>query len=680
MIVPLSIYHVVLGWADVASDFVSILSTGAIMAALPPLCGMPLRPFFLTWMIVQCALLLANLGVQTAFAVRDALRDHAGAPPAQRRRAAAWAVLRGLTNTQLAYLEFSRRITPSPRTTSAVLSYKMAELVFEAPQVVASWTVLLGRVAVDELSWATDAKPQPISEWARIAQVVSAAFGLLSLSLAVLDVTRIHPRSFWARANPPQRLFLGLIDVSPATWGRSILAAMFAFFSLSTRALVYVQIATLTAHRSFFDARYSMTGQSAEAMAAAVAAGLSPTFELPAGIPRSPLQSYGWQHVADADPFHPTGVYQAYAYRLTRSDVAAGDTPQARYGHALRRLSGAGRVWLSALLPVALAVGYAGNLLPLLAMRASFSYAAAFVSVFVNMPWVAFPMGSPGAESAAASWPSWLMAFLYLGPVLGLYFAGFADPWAFQTGFTGLEYVSPCTVEGRFMVERTCAAPGGPCVTRNTTIPLPSGGRMALWGGPTATPTGPNLAAFMALLPMFAAVELGLFLAISGRVAAKRNAAARAARKATAGGPLRPLAEAPPRELPTLLYRWSWWRPYFMSAYRVAAPPPRRPAPAPRPRGPPGGGEGGAAAAAARGEGAARAGGFGGGPAEREVYDDCDGGDGAGAGGGGGQRPGGIVVVTASGNGHGQGAAALAGAHAGAAQAQPPAPHHEAPR
>jgi hypothetical protein len=68
MIVPLSIFHVVLGWADVASDVVGVVSTGAIAARLPPLCGMPLRPFFWTWMLVQCALLLANLGVQVRIA------------------------------------------------------------------------------------------------------------------------------------------------------------------------------------------------------------------------------------------------------------------------------------------------------------------------------------------------------------------------------------------------------------------------------------------------------------------------------------------------------------------------------------------------------------------------------------------------------------------------------------
>jgi hypothetical protein len=50
-------------------------------------------------------------------------------------KAVAWAVVRGLTVTELAYQEFGRRALPSASRTAAVMHIRLSELVFEGPQV-----------------------------------------------------------------------------------------------------------------------------------------------------------------------------------------------------------------------------------------------------------------------------------------------------------------------------------------------------------------------------------------------------------------------------------------------------------------------------------------------------------------------------------------------------------------
>lgn len=175
-----------------------------------------------------------------------------------------------------------------------MLRYKLVELSFEAPQVAASWVVLVARLSVDEIAWASAAPPPLISDWAKVGQIVSAAFGLLSLALGLTDFLRVHPRSYWARASPPSRLFLGLVDVSPRSWLPSLLVGAWAFLALTTRALVATEAAVVTLNRAHFDARYSGQGDAAAALREAAAKGFAPTVELPAGMPRSQYQAYDW--------------------------------------------------------------------------------------------------------------------------------------------------------------------------------------------------------------------------------------------------------------------------------------------------------------------------------------------------------------------------------------------------
>jgi hypothetical protein len=101
---------------------------------------------------------------QATLAALYASSQHRKSPLPARRRAVLFALLRGLTNLELTHLEFQRHCAPAPHRTAAVLRYKMCELVFEAPQVIVAWTVLMGRITVDELSWAAIHRPQPIKE------------------------------------------------------------------------------------------------------------------------------------------------------------------------------------------------------------------------------------------------------------------------------------------------------------------------------------------------------------------------------------------------------------------------------------------------------------------------------------------------------------------------------------
>ena len=150
------------------------------------------------------------------------------------------AALRGLLNLELAYQEWWKKRSGEDyshqamqRHTTAVLYYKLTELVFEAPQVLISWTVLLLRLTADYMSkissqqsFGTDTK---VSVWA--FQAVSAGFGLVSLSIAAMEFMRLHPQSAWASSNPPSRLLFGLIDVGTSAW-QSAAVGLFAFFSL----------------------------------------------------------------------------------------------------------------------------------------------------------------------------------------------------------------------------------------------------------------------------------------------------------------------------------------------------------------------------------------------------------------------------------------------------------------
>jgi hypothetical protein len=67
----------------------------------------------------------------------------------------------GLFNLQLAYLEFSKRVKPSSALVSACLSVRLNELVWEAPQLVLSWCVMLARVSVQYTVSMAEMMPPP---------------------------------------------------------------------------------------------------------------------------------------------------------------------------------------------------------------------------------------------------------------------------------------------------------------------------------------------------------------------------------------------------------------------------------------------------------------------------------------------------------------------------------------
>jgi hypothetical protein len=56
-----------------------------------------------------------------------------------------------------------------------------------------------------------------------VLQPLSAFVGILSLSLAVLEFSRLHPYSFWVFEDPPSKTALFIIDSDPKTWMRSLI-------------------------------------------------------------------------------------------------------------------------------------------------------------------------------------------------------------------------------------------------------------------------------------------------------------------------------------------------------------------------------------------------------------------------------------------------------------------------
>ena len=206
--------------------------------------------YFKVCFIIQLVLLIANLLAQSVLAAKNAMTA-----PGQPKRAKSvlLAALRGLVNLELAYQEWWKKRSAEDysqeamqRHTTTVLYYKLTELVFEAPQVLLSWTVLLLRVTADYmLKLLPHHSPGQVSSetdsavWLWVFQAVSAGFGLVSLSIAAMEFMRLHPQSAWASSKPPSRLLFGLIDVGTSAW-QSPAVGLFAFFSLLNRSLMYM--------------------------------------------------------------------------------------------------------------------------------------------------------------------------------------------------------------------------------------------------------------------------------------------------------------------------------------------------------------------------------------------------------------------------------------------------------
>ena len=143
MALTLSSWHVILGWADLITDIISVISTGRL-ATLDQyrreICHVTMSHYFQVSFKIQLALLSANLLAQSVLAAKNAMTA-----PWQPKRAKSilLAALRGLLNLKLAYQEWWKKRSAEDysqeamqRHTTAVLYYKLTELVFEAPQAV----------------------------------------------------------------------------------------------------------------------------------------------------------------------------------------------------------------------------------------------------------------------------------------------------------------------------------------------------------------------------------------------------------------------------------------------------------------------------------------------------------------------------------------------------------------
>jgi len=187
---------------------------------------------------------------------------------------------------------------------------------------------------------------------------ISACAGLVSLSIVSADFMRIHARCAWSGA-PPHALLLGLIDVSPGTWWRSLLIGAHAFSSLAARALFYVMF-SLTLNVSFFDARHNPGTKRVVA-------------PLTAGLPRYGPGLDQW----------PTWVLQGA-------------------------------------MTVALIVSVAFNVVLLSGMRSWACIPSGVVNGFTNIPWTAAPPGLRMFSQQRAMWPSWVFQVVYGGATVVL--------------------------------------------------------------------------------------------------------------------------------------------------------------------------------------------------------------------------------------------------------------------
>jgi hypothetical protein len=205
---------------------------------------------------ICCILQLACLGANLlAHSILAALQARAGTKPGEpkRRRHILAAAARGVLNLELAYHEFFKQKaveTASSREamqrhTTAALYYKLVELVFEAPQVLLSWTALLLRI-IAEYMLSKDQQPgRPAGStvalpgWLWVGQILKAGLGLVFLSIAAMEFMRLHPRSSWASSKPPPKLLFGIIDVSESG-RRSLVMGLYAFCSILNRSILFM--------------------------------------------------------------------------------------------------------------------------------------------------------------------------------------------------------------------------------------------------------------------------------------------------------------------------------------------------------------------------------------------------------------------------------------------------------
>jgi hypothetical protein len=242
---PLSPWHCVMGWVDIITDVLSIIATFHLAAQLPPprcsaAAGTMAGPFFYAAAALQIAFLVGNQVTQTMFACLAAHKHG---------RNTVLAGLRGFFNLELAYHESKRSQGTNNKdvaaATAASLNHKMIELVWEVPQTVVALSVLMANMIVrngqqpDASAWI---RFMGLGQWATTIQFVTTLVGLFSLSLGALDFIRLHPMSYWAYSQAPDRSFLWLFDVSSDTWCRSVVIGVYAAASVITRASIYTSI------------------------------------------------------------------------------------------------------------------------------------------------------------------------------------------------------------------------------------------------------------------------------------------------------------------------------------------------------------------------------------------------------------------------------------------------------
>lgn len=255
---PLSTFHVLLGWLDIATDILGICSTHTIVQQTSPApvkstgyIADPMtrmadpKPYFVGLWVTQIVLLVGNMVTQAILATITAVKSRrAGSAASGWCAFPVVAFLRGLCGMELAYHEWGKHAfnqldaEGSRAHIQAALNYKLAELAWEAPQVMASWVIVLTRTTWLMLTH------QDFSNLSVVGNVLSGCIGMTSLSLGVLEFVRISPLSYWAVAQPPTRLLLGVIDIS-STWHRSLLIGMHALFSLLGRSCLYMLLFSL---------------------------------------------------------------------------------------------------------------------------------------------------------------------------------------------------------------------------------------------------------------------------------------------------------------------------------------------------------------------------------------------------------------------------------------------------
>ena len=252
----ISVFAAGLGFFSLIMDVLAINAQHTIWHDLPIVCGVDSRGFFMGCFALQLALFLLAQCYLSVSAMHRYRNQGAGAM-------LLGGVL-GLLRLEVAWLQGST-ISPSSDVLERILTIKVANLVFEAPQLVTTFVSLQARESLLAFSigathnpdFGLAGRPENLAKSLDLGpdspaavQVLTLVAGILTLSLAATELALLHPQSFWAVIPVPEKLPLALLPFASwrafLTWCSSVLSLTCTVVQYSLAAMLWSGVQILS--------------------------------------------------------------------------------------------------------------------------------------------------------------------------------------------------------------------------------------------------------------------------------------------------------------------------------------------------------------------------------------------------------------------------------------------------